>query len=564
MINFIKKNKNELIKNVKPNFIKNRFDYMCNGAYELVEITENNEKYYIPLHLYGDTVRPGIYLTQISQKSFDALIEFIFNYYKDVNNIKIVHSLNSYNGISQSSNYVIDLPETEDEYLALLGKKTRLHIKQYIKYIHRDFEVDFKVFDKDIPTNIISEYYRFKKETIGHQYKEPEQEYIRNYSVTKVLVLYLNKKPAAISLIAELPDNENPNVYYENFSYDKTYSKYSLGTLITYYTIKYLIENNYKKFYLGAGDYLYKKNLSTRKFITYDGIIKRKLKFSHKLKKIKNLIFSVSNTSDFRILNILGIRIKFRKPRTNCPLEINEDTRCLMVAPHPDDEIIGAGGLMIKYSNNFDCICMCSSGVSDDDDIEEAKHKSDVRIAEFNKVMETVGIKKHWIFEFYGTYFRFDKQMMDKIDDYCNVLDLKQYDYIFLPHPKDGHHEHKFVTNKLFPKIAKKNGYNPDTKIVFYEVWADMKNPNVFFDTSKDGYLYGKDCAKQYQNANSKLLGTNDYTLLDWKYEILSMYESQWQNESMFIVQSMRTKCLNNGQNPIWRFKVVSFDKYIK
>ena len=564
MINFVKKDRQKHIKNVKPNFIKNRFDFMCNGNYELVEISENCEKYYIPLYLYGDTIRLGIYLTPISQEMFDELIEFIFKYYKDVNNIKIVHSLNSHKDISQSSNYVIDLPKTEEEYLSLLGKKTRLHIKQYIKYIHRDFEVDFKVFDKDIPTNIISEYYKFKEGTIGHQYKEPEQEYLINYNVTKVLVLYLNKKPAAISLIAELPDNENQNVYYENFSYDKAYSKYSLGTLITYYTIKYLIGNNYKEFYLGAGDYLYKKNLSTRKFTTYDGVIKRKLKFKHKLNKIKKSIFSINNGSDFYILNILGLKIKFRKFRTNCPLEINEDTKCLMVAPHPDDEIIGAGALMIKYSNNFDCICMGSSGVSDNDDMDEAKHKSDVRIAEFNKVMDRVGIKNHWIFETYGTYFRFDKDMENMLDDYCKVLDLKQYDYIFLPHPKDGHHEHKFVTNKLFKKIAKKTGFNPNTKIVFYEVWADMKNPNVFFDTSKDGFLYGKDNYKQYQSPYSKLLGTNDFTLLDWKYEILSMYESQWQSESMFIVQSMRTKCLNNGQNPIWRFKVVPIDKYIK
>lgn len=558
MINFVKKDKQKHIKNVNPNFIKNRFDFMYNGAYELVEITEDNEKYYVPLHLYGDTVRPGIYLTPISQKSFDALIEFIFNYYKDVNNIKIVHSLNSYNGISQSSNYVIDLPETEDEYLALLGKKTRLHIKQYIKYIHRDFDVKLEVFDKDIPTKIVSEYYKFKQQTIGHKYKEPEQDYIKSYNITKAIALYLNNKIAAISFISDIPEEECKNVYYENFSYDKTYSKYSLGTLITYFTIKFLIENKYDKFYLGGGDYLYKKNLSTRKFITYDGIIKRQFKFKQKLQILMKSIFSYTKDYDFYTLYLLGIKIKKRIKRYNCPLEINKNTKCLMVAPHPDDEIIGAGALMIKYSNNFDCICMCSSGISDNDDIDEAKQKSDIRIAEFNRVMERVGIKNHWIFEIFGTHFRFDKEMMGMLDDYCKVLDLKQYDYIFLPHPKDGHHEHKFVTNKLFKKIAKKIGYNPNTKIVFYEVWADMKNPNVFFDTSKDGYLYGKDCAKQYQYANSKLLGSNDYTLLDWKYEILSMYESQWQKESMFIVQSMRTKCLNNGQNPIWNFKVLN------
>lgn len=290
----------------------------------------------------------------------------------------------------------------------------------------------------------------------------------------------------------------------------------------------------------------------------------KKINRKNKFKSYKRFIINWLKDKIYYCLKFIYDKFKFQKSETNCPLEINNDTKCLMVAPHPDDEIIGAGGLMIKYSNNFDCICMNSSGISDDDNIEEAKHRSDVRVAEFNNVMETIGIKNHRIFEFYSTYFRFDKEMMGNLDNYCKVLNLKQYDYIFLPHPKDGHHEHKFVTNKLFPQIAKKIGYNPDTKIVFYEVWADMKNPNVFFDTSKNGFLYGKDCYKQYQPANSKLLGTNDYTLLDWKYKILSMYESQWVDSSIFITQSMRTKCLNNGQNPIWNFKVVNIQDFLK
>lgn len=566
MINFVKHAKENYINLVKPNFIKNRFDIMFNNEYELLTITKGMEKYYVPVHKYGDTIRLGIYLTPIPQEIFNKLVEFIFRYYKDVNNIKIVHSLNSYEGISQNSNYVIDLPKTEEEYLSSLGKKTRLHIKQYIKYIHRDFEVDLKIFDREIPTKIISKYYKFKQETIGHKYKETEQDYLKNYDITKAIVLYLNKKICAISLISEFPDKKSKNVYYENFSYDKNYSKYSLGTLITYYTIKYLIENNYDKFYLGGGDYLYKKNLSTRQFITYDGIIKRKLKpkIKQKIKFIIEKILSIKEDDSFYYLNLMGFRIKNRKIRQNCPLEINKDTKCLIVAPHPDDEIIGAGALMIKYSNNFDCICMCSSGISDKNDIKEAKHKSDIRVLEFNNVMKTVGIKNYWIFEFYGMYNHFDKQMLANIYEYCKVLDLKQYDYIFLPHPKDGHHEHRFVTNKLFPQIVKRIGYNTNTKIVYYEVWADMKEPNVFFDTSQDGFLFGNDCSKKYQFSNSKLLGTNNYSLIEWKYEILSMYKSQWEKDNMFIIQSLRTKCINNGQNPIWRFKVIPIEKYIK
>lgn len=77
------------------------------------------------------------------------------------------------------------------------------------------------------------------------------------------------------------------------------------------------------------------------------------------------------------------------------------------------------------------------------------------------------------------------------------------------------------------------------------------------------GFYIQKKGYKKYQNAYSKLLGTTDETLLELKYRILSMYDSQWRYNSMFSVQTTRTKCLKNGKNPIWRFKVVPIDKYI-
>ena len=565
MIKFIKKDKDKLIEKVSPNFIKNRFDKNFEDGYELLELTQQDEKFYIPIHLEDNIVDLGVYLTPISQESFNELIKFIFDHYTDAYGINIEQSLNDYKGLNQDDNYVVELPNTAEEFIRSRGRKTRLHLKQYIKYIYRDFRVDFKIFDKDIPTKIISQYFKFKSETIGHKYKETEQDYLKNFNITKSIVLYLNDEIAAISLIVDSEDGDNKNAYYENFSYDKKYSKYSLGTVITYYTVKYLIENGYDRFCLGAGDYLYKRNLSTKKFTTFNGIIRRKLRSKQKLKSIMRSILSLKTTKDFHYLKFLGLHIKKRRFRQNCPLEINKGTKCLMVAPHPDDEIIGAGALMIKYSNNFDCIIMGSSGVSEEGDMELAKKRSKIRVEEFNNVMETIGIKNHRIFETVGTKLRYDNEMLEMLDNYCEALkDLKQYDYIFLPHPKDGHHEHKFVTNKLFKKIIEKLGYNPNTKIVFYEVWADMENPNVFFDTSKDGFLYGKTSYKPYQTANSKLLGTNDYSLLDWKYEILSMYPSQWKGMSIFITQSMRTKCLNNGQNPIWRFRVEDIKKYIR
>lgn len=155
---------------------------------------------------------------------------------------------------------------------------------------------------------------------------------------------------------------------------------------------------------------------------------------------------------------------------------------CLMIAPHPDDETLGAGGLLLKYHDKFDCICMASSGVQTP--WISARDRADLRLKEFEVVMDAVGISKRWIFNTFGVPPMND-QIWAYFHDYCSVLETEKYDCFFLPHPDDNHEEHRFITNKLFKRILKKNGYRPEAKVVFYEVWAPLMHPNYFEDISE-------------------------------------------------------------------------------
>lgn len=162
-----------------------------------------------------------------------------------------------------------------------------------------------------------------------------------------------------------------------------------------------------------------------------------------------------------------------------CPvLDIKKDSRCLMVCPHPDDEIIGAGACMIEHHKNFDCICISSSGLAYKK--ITASQRSDIRIAEFNAVMNFVGIKNRWVFETFGVP-PFINQIKGHIQEYLSVLDTRKYDYIFLPHPNDNHPEHRFITNKLMKRIIRKIGYKGHAKIVFYEVWEPIQSANNYY-----------------------------------------------------------------------------------
>lgn len=181
------------------------------------------------------------------------------------------------------------------------------------------------------------------------------------------------------------------------------------------------------------------------------------------------------------LIPIRNVRYRLRDRYYPVNFTISKHSKCLFVAPHPDDEMIGGGGLMIMNPKNFDCIVIGSSGIAYKGLSE--KERSDMRMHEFNNVMNAVGIRHRWIFETLGPLAM--KQMNNNIKEYLKVLDTKKYDLIFLPVPHDRHPEHNYITNKLFKKIIRKNGYKKDLKIVFYEVWSLIANPNVFIDITK-------------------------------------------------------------------------------
>ncbi len=241
------------------------------------------------------------------------------------------------------------------------------------------------------------------------------------------------------------------------------------------------------------------------------------------------------------LINLIPIgKIKHRlmKQLVEQPvLKIDGNTRCLMVCPHADDEIIGVGACMIQHAKNFDCICISSSGLAYKN--ITAKQRSDIRIKEFNKVMDTIGVKNRWIFETFGV-----PPFIDQIDkhfpEYMDVLDMKKYDYIFLPHPRDNHPEHKYITNTLIRKIMHKSGFNKNARIVFYEVWEPISHANYYY------------C---FSNA-----------IMNKKSKTLDLYKSQ----NVWIKYGYRIEGLNRyrgmlaGNKPFAEaYKIISAKKYI-
>jgi LmbE family N-acetylglucosaminyl deacetylase len=155
--------------------------------------------------------------------------------------------------------------------------------------------------------------------------------------------------------------------------------------------------------------------------------------------------------------------------------EISPESKCLCLCPHPDDESIGMGGFLALFHDNFEVILLTDGrkGIKEKSTEETIK----IREEEFHCAMKAAGIKEY---SFFGAE---DKKLLDNFD-VLKMLDLKDFDYIFLPNIIDQHPDHKAVSLLLNKLIQNGAEIKPDVKICFYEVWSTLGMVNAFADIS--------------------------------------------------------------------------------
>lgn len=150
-------------------------------------------------------------------------------------------------------------------------------------------------------------------------------------------------------------------------------------------------------------------------------------------------------------------------------LIFSSSARILVLAPHPDDESIGCGGLLLKYPGQCDVIVLTDgrhgglSGMNEDETVT-------LRKSEFEKAMVYAGVRK-WFF--LGVK---DGKLSENFAKFAG-LDLSGYDAIFCPAPEENHEDHACVYEFLLR-------LKTQAKIFGYEVWSAIANPSHYIDIS--------------------------------------------------------------------------------
>jgi len=154
----------------------------------------------------------------------------------------------------------------------------------------------------------------------------------------------------------------------------------------------------------------------------------------------------------------------------------------LVIAPHPDDEVIGCGGairLRIERGERVSVVFLTSGelGLKQLPRGEAWK----IREAEAGNAAKILGLT--------GLHFlrQPDWMLADHVSSAAQalvpVLKQDQPAVIYLPHPADGHPDHQATWPILRAALKRCRGLRPE--LLGYEVWTPLAAPDVAVDISR-------------------------------------------------------------------------------
>ena len=185
--------------------------------------------------------------------------------------------------------------------------------------------------------------------------------------------------------------------------------------------------------------------------------------------------------------------------------QIDINDKILVVAPHPDDETLGCGGLMALYPKQCDVLLLTDgrkgkskqrANIPDEEIIA-------IRKSELRNALNIAGVNNLYCLDI-------PDSTLDKSKKQVIKFDASGYKYIFIPNAREAHPDHK-AANRYFKSM--RFWGKTKAKIYEYEVWTPLQVIDVLVDISSKEevkrrmikqYVSQLEC-KTYENAGMGL-----------------------------------------------------------
>ena len=191
----------------------------------------------------------------------------------------------------------------------------------------------------------------------------------------------------------------------------------------------------------------------------------------------------------------------YKEIKSNFPLKgplLLEDkpigSRVLVISPHPDDEVIGCGGTIVKHvraGNKVVCLYLTDGSMRCALHTLESQKRTEIVKKEASRVKKILGFTEQIFLNSYcNGWLKFNNKIVEEI---INVLQKVQPDIVYIPWLLDRHKDH-IETNRIFSVVIDRSKLH--CECYAYEIWSFLE-PNILVDIS--------DCV------NIKLLALNAY-----------------------------------------------------
>ena len=151
-------------------------------------------------------------------------------------------------------------------------------------------------------------------------------------------------------------------------------------------------------------------------------------------------------------------------------LKIEKGERFVVVAPHPDDEVLGAGGVLLNHPGQADVFVVSDGGLGDP--AIPAAQLSAQRRAEFERAMELARPARfHWL--------GFPDARVADFPDCVQAIDFTRYAKAFLPWTESLHPDHRALA---WFCLARMRQQGAQCHAFLYELQSPFRCPTHFID----------------------------------------------------------------------------------
>jgi len=255
---------------IRPDFIYNRIDLFTKDV--ILLHVQGDHEYDLEVQLCSRHAELGIWMMPVSGRELDEIFQFLFRRYRNLDYIVFNNTISD-RVFQPKRHYDVVLPDSCDMLRQRLSAKSRNTMSRKLKKAEAQYgRITMREYAGEaITDDILSEYFLMKAKTHHRDYQMTTQEYLSRYHVSNVYVLKFGEQSAAMVLTCE----QCPIAYLENLTYDQTFSLYSPGMMAYEMVLERLITKGKTHFYLGGGDYDYKKKYGSMETQVTSGRIYR-------------------------------------------------------------------------------------------------------------------------------------------------------------------------------------------------------------------------------------------------------------------------------------------------